>query len=222
MCTKIRQGYRAVWPLSTVLFLLEMRLRNDGYGSLCQDRGSRRKTGGARTVDRPDKDPILKKAINAKKVMTVHQGLTTGKADYGTVGFQKGVATQILIFPKSLERFADVRVTGVKYDLLDSASVPKGQEAPKIVPAKRVAKGKRQEGRRPEIKIRATPERSPVEENTAATVVKFPNPAEDDANAPTAAFEGEEIIKQVRLAMDALEEGKQVAAFNLLKRIVDR
>ena len=204
-------------PLSTVLFLLEMRVRNDGYRSLFQDRGSRRKTGGAPTVIDPDKDPILKKAINAKKVMTVHQGLTTGKADYGTVGFQKGVATQILIFPKSLERFADVRVTGVKYDLLDLASVPKGQEAPKIVPAKRVAKGKR-----PEIKIRATPERSPVEENTAATVVKFPNPAEDDANAPTAAFEGEEIIKQVRLAMDALEEGKQVAAFNLLKRIVDR
>ena len=170
----------------------------------------------------PDKDPILKKAINAKKVMTVHQGLTTGKADYGTVGFQKGVATQILIFPKSLERFAEMRVTGVKYDLLDLASVPKGQEAPKIVPAKRVVKGKRQEGKRQETKIQATPERSPVEENTAATVVKFPNPAEDDANAPTAAFEGEEIIKQVRLAMDALEEGKQVAAFNLLKRIVDR
>ena len=92
----------------------------------------------------PDKDPILKKAIDAKKVMTVHQGLTTGKADYGTVGFQKGVTAQILIFPKSLERFAEMRVTGVKYDLLDSALVPKGQEAPKIVPAKRVAKGKQQ------------------------------------------------------------------------------
>jgi hypothetical protein len=170
----------------------------------------------------PDKDPILKKAIDAKKVMTVHQGLTTGKADYGTVGFQKGVTAQILIFPKSLERFAEMRVTGVKYDLLDSALVPKGQEAPKIVPAKRVAKGKQQEGKRQETKIQATLERSAVEEKTSATVVKFPDPAEDDANAPTAALDGEEIIKQVRLAMEALEEGKQVVAFNLLKRIVDR
>ena len=107
----------------------------------------------------PDKDPILKKAINAKRVMTVHQGLTSGKADYGTVGFQKGVSGQILIFPKSLKRFADMRVTGVKYDLLDSATVPKGSTAPKIVPTKRVAKGRPQE-----TKIQATAERSAVEE----------------------------------------------------------
>jgi hypothetical protein len=31
----------------------------------------------------------------------------------------------------------------------------------------------------------------------------------------------EEIKHQLRLAMKALEEGKQVAAFNLLKRIID-
>jgi hypothetical protein len=165
----------------------------------------------------PDKDPILKKAINAKRVMTVHQGLTRAKADYGTFGFQKGVAGQILIFPKSLERFADSRVTGVKYDLLDSATVPKDQQAPKIVPTKRVAKGKPQE-----TKIEASPERSAVEEDRAATVVKFPNPAQDDPSGPAVSVDGEEIIKQVRVAMKALEEGKQVAAFNLLKRIVDR
>jgi hypothetical protein len=165
----------------------------------------------------PDKDPVLKKAINAKKVMTVHQGLTKAKADYGTVGFQKGVAGQILIFPKSLKRFADTRVTGVKYDLLDSATVPQGQQVRKIVPTKPVARGKPQE-----TEIQETPERSAVEEKTAPTVVKFPNPAEDDANGPTEAADGGEIIKQVRLAMRALEEGKQVAAFNLLKRIVER
>jgi hypothetical protein len=165
----------------------------------------------------PDKDPILKKAINATRVMTVHQGLTKAKADYGTVGFEKGIAGQILIFPKSLKRFADSRVTGVKYDLLDSATIPKGQQAPKIVPTKRVSKGKPQE-----TNIEATPEPSAAEENTAATVVKFPNPAEDDRNGPTVAVDGVEIIKQVRIAMKALEEGKQVAAFNLLKRIVDR
>jgi hypothetical protein len=164
----------------------------------------------------PDKDPILKKAVNAKRVMTVHQGLTHGKADYGTVGFQKGVSGQILIFPKSLKHFADRRVTGVKYDLLDATTVPKGQPTPKIVPAKRVTKGQARE-----TKVQATtPERSVGEENAAATVVKFPEPEEDDADGPT--VEVEEIKEQVILAMKALEEGKQVAAFNLLKRIVDR
>lgn len=163
----------------------------------------------------PDKDPILKKAINAKRVMTVHQGLTHGKADYGTVGFQKGVSGQILIFPKSLKLFADMRVTGVKYDLLDSATIPRGQQAPKIVPAKRVTKSKPRA-----TNVRATAERSVVEENAAVTVVKFPDPVEDDADGPTA--DVEEIKKQVRVAMKALEEGKQVMAFNLLKRIVDR
>jgi hypothetical protein len=163
----------------------------------------------------PDRDPILKKAIDAQRVMTVHQGLTKAKADYGTVGFQKGVSGQILIFPKSLKRFADTRVTGVKYDLLDLATVPKGQQAPKIVPAKRVTKDNPRE-----TKVQARAERAAVAENAVATVVKFPDPAKDDADGP--AVDVEEIKKQVRLAMNALEEGKQVAAFNLLKRIVDR
>jgi len=165
----------------------------------------------------PDKDPVLKKAINSERVMTVYQGSTKAKADYGTIGFQMGVSGQILIFPKSLKRFADTRVTGVKYDLLDSPTVPKGQQARKTVPAKRVAKRKPQE-----TKAQAPLERPAVEENTTATVVKFLNPAEEDADSPATAVDGEEIKKQVRLAMKALEEGKQVAAFNLLKRIVDR
>jgi hypothetical protein len=163
----------------------------------------------------PDKDPILKKAIKAEKVMTVHQGLTNGKADFGTVGFEKGVSGQILIFPKSIKRFADRRVTGVKYDLLDSATVPKGQPAPKSAPLKPVTKSKP-----PETKVPAAAERSVVEEKAAATVVKFPDPEESEADAPTVDLE--EIKEQVVLAMKALEDGKQVAAFNLLKRIVDR
>jgi hypothetical protein len=162
----------------------------------------------------PDKDPVLKKAIDAERVMTVHQGVTNAKADYGSVGFQKGVAGQILIFPKSLKRFAGTRVTGVKYDLLDSSTMPKGQQAHEVVPAKHSAKGKPQK-----TKPQATAELSVVEENAEATVGKFPDPEHDAADG--LAEEVEEIKRQVRLAMKALEEGKQVAAFNLLNRIVD-
>jgi hypothetical protein len=163
----------------------------------------------------PAKDPVLKKAINADRVMLVHQQLPKAKADYGTVGFQKGVSGQILIFPKSLKAFADQRVTGVKYDLLEWATVPKSQQAHRVIPAKRSAKDKPQG-----TKIHASVERSAAEESAAGMVVKFPNPQDADVDDPSA--ELEEIKNQVRLAMNALEEGKQVAAFNLLKRIIDR
>src|SRR6516162_3606148 len=90
----------------------------------------------------PEKDNILQKAIKANRVMTIHQ-LTVGtKTDYGTIGFEKNVSGQVLIFPKSLRSFADKRVIGVKYDLLEWASVPKSQQAPKAQPAKPATKSK--------------------------------------------------------------------------------
>ena len=50
-------------------------------------------------------------------------------------------------------------------------------------------------------------------------MVEFPAPKVEDKDGPNE--EVEEIKKQVRQAMKILEEGKQVAAFNLLKRIVE-
>jgi len=162
----------------------------------------------------PEKDPILKKAIDADRVMTVSQGLPNGKADYGTVGFQKGVSGQILIFPGSLKRFADKRVTGVKYDFFEWPTVPKSQQVHKVVPAKRSARAKPIQ-----TKVHDLAKPSVVAEEPAATVINFPNPEDDDAGGTTA--EIEELKRQVRLAIQALEEGKQVAAFKLLSRIID-
>jgi hypothetical protein len=162
----------------------------------------------------PAKDLILQKAIRANRVMTVHQERIRAKADYGTVGFEKGVSGQILIFPKSLESFADKQVIGVKYDLLEWPAVPKSHQVRKVIPAKRSAKAKPEE-----TKISAPAEQAALAENTTAQVVKFPNPEDDHEDGPTT--DVEELKNQVRLAMKVLEEGKQVAAFNLLKRIVD-
>jgi hypothetical protein len=162
----------------------------------------------------PEKDPILKKAIDGERVMTVHQGLPNGKADFGTVGFEKGVPGQTLIFPKSLKSFADKQVTGVKYDLFEWPTVPKSEQVDKVVPPKRPAKGK---PKQTEVPAAAKP--SVVAERPAATVIKFPDPEEDHASEPNA--EIEELKKQVRLAIQALEEGKQVAAFKLLSRIIE-
>ncbi len=77
----------------------------------------------------PAKDSVLQKAIHANRVLTVRQRPVDTKADYGTVGFERGIAGQILIFPKSIKHFADKRVIGVKYDLLEWPGVPKTQEA---------------------------------------------------------------------------------------------
>jgi hypothetical protein len=162
----------------------------------------------------PDKDPILKKAIDGERVMTVHQGLPNGKADFGTVGFEKGVSGQTLIFPKSLKGFADKQVTGVKYDLFEWPTVPKNQQVDKVVPPKRPAKGKSKQAEVP-----AVSKPSVVAERPAATVIKFPDPEDDDVSEPNA--EVEELKKQVRLAIQALEDGKQVAAFKLLISIVN-
>ena len=161
----------------------------------------------------PQKDTILQKAIKANRVMTIHQRSAGTKTDYGTIGFEKGVAGQILIFPKSLKEFSDQRVVGLKYDLLESASFPKSEQAPKSKPAKPTIRNKPNENRVTKL------EPPVVEESAPGKMVKFPAPKVEDKDRPNE--EVEEIKKQVRQAMKILEEGKQVAAFNLLKRIVE-
>jgi hypothetical protein len=59
--------------------------------------------------------------------------------------------------------------------------------------------------------------RAAAEQNASAQVVKFPTSGAENSDAPNEDLEG--LKDQVRHAMRLLEEGKQVAAFNLLKRI---
>ncbi|MBV9643065.1 MAG: hypothetical protein JO334_05800 [Verrucomicrobia bacterium] len=160
----------------------------------------------------PAKDPILQKAVKANCVMTVHQRPSGTKTDFGTIGFEKNVAGQILIFPKSLKSFAGKRVVGVKYDSIEWPAVPKNQQTPKTRPLTHSPKT------RPEGPKTAAAKPA-AEENAPARVVKFPTPRAEDESGPEEDIE--EIKEQVRHAMKVLEEGKQVAAFNLLKRIVE-
>lgn len=75
-----------------------------------------------------EQDRELKAAVAANRVMTIHQIARGGKKDFGTVGFSPGPQTQLLIFPRSLKRFADERIVAIDYDLLANAA--------KFVPAK--------------------------------------------------------------------------------------
>jgi hypothetical protein len=148
----------------------------------------------------PEKDRALQTAVKAQRVMTVSQESVGTKADRGEVGFKPGRSRQFLIFPKSLRAFAGRTVVGVKYDLLGSREVPKSERAAPPRPPKK-----------PKAK-RPIRRENPDPEITKKVVSFKPEPpAEEDEDIA-------DLKKQIRHAMALLEDGKAVAAFNLLKR----
>ncbi|MGA7905294.1 MAG: hypothetical protein WCA06_21910 [Terrimicrobiaceae bacterium] len=163
----------------------------------------------------PEKDKVLQAAIRGHRVMTLHQRPTGNKADYGTVGFESGGARQYLIFPKSLSEFQEMRIIAIRYELLeDSAVLEVIQGKAEAVQEKEAkpAKPRRPAGPRQKRSRKDSTSSKPPLEN----VVHFERQEPDEEGEAT-----REIKNQVRRAMEMLEEGKQVAAFNLLKRIVD-
>jgi hypothetical protein len=80
----------------------------------------------------PAKDKTLQAAIKSNRVMTVYQESGSTKSDYGTIGFVEGSSRQFLVFPQTLKPFADKRVIGIKYDLLESMPVSKGETKTEI------------------------------------------------------------------------------------------
>ncbi len=142
----------------------------------------------------PDRDSVLKRAMKDHRVVTVHQTILGAKADYGTVGFVKKDASQVLIFPKSVSRFEEQHVVGIKYDLLD----PGKKFRARVVKPPRVSKpslpGK--------TKIVEFPAQLPRQEKPVDSLTL--------AN----------LKRQVRGALKSLESGNSVKAYNLLKEAV--
>jgi hypothetical protein len=85
----------------------------------------------------PAKDKTLQAAIKSNRVMTLYQGSGSTTSDYGAIGFVEGPSRQFLVFPQTLKSFADKRVIGIKYDLLESMPVSKGETKPKSGQASR-------------------------------------------------------------------------------------
>ena len=262
----------------------------------------------------PAKDKTLQAAIKSNRIMTVYQGSGSTKSDYGTIGFVEGSSRQFLVFPQTLKSFADRRVIGIKYDLLESMPVsggettaqPKSGKASKptreqtatevdrrpVSPkgnlsddvsdeassddrteATRLAKSEASSDVRTaatwlakaevssDVRTMANRGRSrnkadkPADEQpkpkslaevlakSAGTttskkkpsarvqpqdkksappekVVEFPKPESNEQRSGRS-DEVEELKRRVRAAIDVLEQGKQVAAYNLLKRIVE-
>jgi hypothetical protein len=71
------------------------------------------------TLRNPARDPALQKLERQSRVMTLHHAGHGGGADHGEVGIRTGPGRQLIVFPRSLRRFAKRRIVGIRYDLLD-------------------------------------------------------------------------------------------------------
>jgi hypothetical protein len=193
----------------------------------------------------PAKDKTLQAAIKSDRVMTLFQ--QSGGTDYGIVGFEQGRSRQFLIFPKPLKPFLGERIVGIKYELLGETPTPKKETVSKETgkqpdeqpsePAsttKDREPAKRADQHRPTVVPKAgsakreepapaKTEKLDTESRIAASVNKVVDFRTPEPEKKSAAVNEEikELKRQVREAMDALEQGKQIVAFNLLKRILD-
>jgi hypothetical protein len=67
---------------------------------------------------KPKADRHLQSLIKNNRVMTILPTETGG--DFGLVGFKETKSARYLVFPKSLKRFENRRVVGIKWDLVSS------------------------------------------------------------------------------------------------------
>ena len=155
----------------------------------------------------PRQDKALQAAIKAHRVLTVLQTNVGTKADSAVVGFEAGNSRQYLIFPKSLRRFAGRKIVGIKYELLSTKELPPRERATPPKPPK-TARPKRPS------KKKAPQPKAPAH---SKKVIPFPSTAEKKEDPKEISLQ--EIRHLARQAMNALKSGKQVVAFELLKKI---
>jgi len=160
----------------------------------------------------PLQDKTLQRAVKETRVLTVHQPTVGMKAEHGEVGFAPGSSRQFFIFSKSLKSFEGKRVVGIKYDDLET-----NEKAP-AGPKSRNSRSKGAVKSPVKKRVSRSTEGNEVPKHK---VVQFPEQEREDAESHENSEIIEELKSQVRRAMNALEEGKQVAAFNLLKTIVE-
>ena len=68
---------------------------------------------------KPEQDRHLQSLIKNHHVMTIQK--SDGGTEFGLVGFEKRKGASYLEFPKSLKRFENTRIVGIKWDLVKSS-----------------------------------------------------------------------------------------------------
>ena len=159
----------------------------------------------------PKRDRTLKRALAENRVMTLHQELHGGKKDFGTVGFLKDRHAQILLFPKSLRRFAGQRIIAVDYALFAKGGMPVAGKEPEV-PKKVRGKPLRQ---RPESAADLKPEKDHLTSSGkkgVSALVASPTKTE-----PLALLG---VMAVVRRAVKELAAGKSIPAYERLKGLL--
>ena len=67
---------------------------------------------------KPAQDRHLQSAIKNHRVMTVQPG--DRGTEFGLIGFKESKGASYLVFGKSLKRFENKRIIGIKWDLVDT------------------------------------------------------------------------------------------------------
>ena len=65
---------------------------------------------------KPKTDRHLQSLLKNNRVMTILR--SESGSDFGLVGFREAKGARYLVFPKSLKRFIDRRVVGIKWELV--------------------------------------------------------------------------------------------------------
>lgn len=64
---------------------------------------------------KPAQDRHLQSAIKNHRVLTIQE--SDAGTEFGIVGFKQRPGARYLVFPKSLKRFENRRIVGIKWDL---------------------------------------------------------------------------------------------------------
>ena len=67
---------------------------------------------------KPTQDRHLQSQIKNNRVMTIQK--SEGGGEFGMVGFKERKRASYLLFPKSLKRFENQRIIGIKWELVHS------------------------------------------------------------------------------------------------------
>ena len=67
---------------------------------------------------KPAQDRHLQSQIKNNRVMTIQK--SEGGVEFGMVGFKQRKRASYLVFPKSLKRFENQRIIGIKWELMHS------------------------------------------------------------------------------------------------------
>jgi hypothetical protein len=161
-------------------------------------------------------DKTFHDALEANRIMSLVGGVDGAKTEYGLVGYDKKRRGQLLLFPRSLRRFADSRVVGIKFNLFAEAAESKFPTTPRP--------------HNPNAK-KQPPETKKIEK-AAKEIIKYPDPAklkkvipfpreDDEADEADEEQTQEQLKALARQALRALEKNNSVAAYKILQEMIE-